>query len=342
MSKGGGGTTTVQNNDPWKPAQPYIKGGLSDLSKWYASDYGRQQFPGSTVVPFNPMTEQALGMTASRAMSGSPLIQAAQQQNLATQRGDFLSPDSNPWLSGAFDLAAGKVRSSLDSQFNKGGGAAGYGSSAHQGAMAENMGDLATKMYGGHYGEERNRQTQASMFAPQLAQQDYFDFGQLAGVGNAFEQQAGNYVKEALGRWDWNQQEPFNRVKNYFGVLNPTAQPYAQQTQKESGGGSNPLSTILGIASTAAGLPIWSDRDAKENIVPIDDSAILEKCAAVPGYAYNYKAIPGDRVGPMADDFASQYGGDGKAIPMPQLLGELWTAVSALTRKVRELEERLS
>ena len=82
MSKGGGssgggaGTQTAQStNAPWGPTQTYIKGGLSDLGKWYSSDYGRNPYPGSSVVPFNPMTEQALGRTeASVGRVGPALV----------------------------------------------------------------------------------------------------------------------------------------------------------------------------------------------------------------------------------------------------------------------------
>lgn len=251
MSKGGSsGGTTVQNNDPWKPAQPYLKQGLADLSKWYSSDYGRNPFPGSTVVPFNPMTEQALGMTAQRAMNGSPLMAAAQQQNLATQRGDFLSPDSNPWLSKSFDLAANKVQSRLSSQFNNSGE---YGSSMHQGAMAENMNDLATQLYGGQYDAERNRQVQATMFAPDLAQQDYADYGQLANVGNAYEQQAGNYLNDAMSRWDFYQNAPYQRLQQFFNVANPTAGAGGTSTQTQKGA-SNGTSTALGAIGTVASI----------------------------------------------------------------------------------------
>ena len=177
-------------------------------------------------------------MTASRAMAGSPLISAAQQQNLATQRGDFLNPNSNPYLSQTFDLAAGKVRGALDSQFNNSGN---YGSSMHQGAMAEQMGDLATK----------------TLFAPQLAQQDYYDAGRLAAVGDAYQQQAGNYVNDAMQRWNFYQNAPYQRLQNYFGVLNPTASGYGTSTSTQKGGGGNALSNIIGVGSIAAGLPIW-------------------------------------------------------------------------------------
>ena len=255
MSKGGGGTTqnTSQNNQPWGPAVPYAKGALSDLGKWYSSDYGRSPFPGSSVVPFNPMTEHALGMTANRAMTGSPITQEASKQNLATQRGDYLpgSQSGNPYLGQAFDLGAGRVRSQLDSQFNSQGG---YGGSLHQGAMADNLNNLATNIYGGAYDAERNRQTAATAFAPSLANQDYFDASQLANVGNAYETQAGNYVKDAMNRWDFYQNAPYKRLQQLTNITNPSAglggTSSGQQTQQTQ---QNPLTQILGIASTVAG-----------------------------------------------------------------------------------------
>lgn len=336
MSKGGGKTQTT-TNDPWKPAQPYLQQGMGDLAKWYSSDYGRQYFPGSTVVPFNPMTEQALGMTATRAINGSPLMQAAQQQNLATQRGDFLRPESNPFLSATFDAAAGKVRGALDSQFNQGGN---YGGSMHQGAMASNLNDLASQMYGNQYGQERDRMTAATMFAPQLAQQDYYDAGRLAAVGDAYQQQAGNYVNDAMQRWDFYQNAPYQRLQQYSSILNPIAGMGGSQTAPKQGG-SNALSNIIGIGSTLAGLPIWSERDAKMNIEETDDDAIIDAFAKTPGYSYTYKidATGTKRVGPMADEFAAEFAGDGKTIYMPLMFGAMWAAMSAMARRIKQLEE---
>lgn len=375
MSKGGGSNTTntVQKADPWEGVQPYLKGGLSDLSKWYSSDYGRQPFPGSTVVPFNPLTEQALGTTAQRAISGSPLTRSAQGTLQDTLSGRYLDPSSNPWLSGTFDLAAGKVRSALDSQFNSAGG---YGGSLHQGAMAENLGDLATKLYGGQYGDERTRQIQGMMFAPQMANQDYFDASQLANVGSAYEQQAGNYLNDAVSRYNFSQNQPYNRLQQFFGIANPTAgQGGTTQSTSTQPSNSNPLSNILGIGSSIAGignslglfgsaaaaapafgsagwaaatLPlIFSDPDVKTDIAPVADEDVLQKFKRTPASEYRYREelgpkFGGLRVGPMADDFAREFGGDGHTIPMPKLLGVLWAAVPALTRKIEALEEKVA
>jgi hypothetical protein len=257
MSKGGGGSggtqSTSQNNQPWGPAQPYLKGALSDLGQWYSSDYGRNPYPGSSVVPFNPMTETALGQTASRAMAGSPLNAAAQQQNLATQRGDYMpgSVNGNPYLDKTFDLGAGKVRSALDSQFNSDGG---YGGSLHQGAMADNLNNLATNIYGGAYNSERSNQIDASNNAATMAANDYMDPSQLANVGNAYETQAGNYVKDAMSRWDFYQNQPYNRIQQLLNVASPTGAAGGIQTglQGQQAGSPDKTGQAIGIVGTIA------------------------------------------------------------------------------------------
>lgn len=253
MSKGGGSTQVVQKADPWKPAQPALQGILSGATNWYNSGAGTSPYPYSTVVPFSPMTEQALGMTANRAVTGSPVTQAADSLSAKTLNGDFLNPASNPWLSGTYDLAAGKVRSSLDSEFNKGGATDPTSSSLNEGAMASNLNDLATQIYGGAYSDERNRQTQALALAPQTANQDYSDFEKLLGVGSAYESQAGAGLQDSINRYDFANQEPLQRLMQLLGIVQPISGSGGTSTQTQSGG-SNGLSSILGGASSTAGL----------------------------------------------------------------------------------------
>lgn len=247
MSKGGGGsTTTTQKNEPWAPAQPYLKGALSDTAKWYASPYGRDPFPGSTVVPFSPFTEQALGTAANRAINGSPVQRDANTQLDKTINGDYLN--SNPYLGQTYDLAAGKVRSSLDSQFNRNGT---YGSSLHEGAMADNLGDLATKIYGGNYEQERARQMQGMLFAPQMAEADYNDSQRLAQVGQSFEGQAGKNLQDSMNRYNFYQNAPYARLQQLAGLVNPTAQLGSTSTGTQPNN-SNGFGQALGTAATIA------------------------------------------------------------------------------------------
>lgn len=250
MSKGGGSTTSTstQKNEPWAPAQPYLKGALSDTAKWYASPYGRDPFPGSTVVPFSPFTEQALGASAQRAMNGSQVQGDANSLLHQTLNGDFLN--SNPYMDRTFDLAAGKVRSSLDSEFNKGGT---YGSSFHEGAMADNLGDLATKIYGGNFENERQRQMQGMLFAPQLAEADYNDPQHLAQVGQSYEGQAGKNLQDMMNRYNFYQNAPYARLQQLAGLVNPTAQLGGTSTGTSTQpNNSNGFGQILGTAATIA------------------------------------------------------------------------------------------
>ena len=251
MSKGGGGSTTstqTQKNEPWGPAQPYLKGALSDTANWYSSPYGRNPYPGSTVVPFSPYTEQGLGMAANRAIQGSAVQQGANQQLGKTINGDYLN--SNPYLDQTFDLAAGKVRNQLDSQFNSHGT---YGGSLHQGAMADNMGDLATKIYGGNYEQERQRQMQGMLFAPQMAEADYNDSQRLAQVGQSYEGQAGKNLQDSMNRYNFFQNAPYARLQQLSGLVNPTASLGGTSTGTASQpNNSNGFGQLLGTAATIA------------------------------------------------------------------------------------------
>lgn len=349
MSKGGGSknvtNTTVQNNDPWSAAQPYLRGGLQDLSSWYQSDAGRNPYPGSTVVPFNPMTEQAYGMVANRAVNGSPIMDSMNNTLQKTLDGDYLKPESNPWLADTFNMGAGQVRSALDSQFNSGNG---YGSSLHSGQMASQLGDLATKIYGGNYQSERDRQMQGMLFAPQAAQTDYTDAAQLANVGAAYEKQAGATLQDSINRYNFGQEAPLKRLQDYFGLINPVAgqggtSNSTQSQPSNSNSTSETIGTIASLAASAAA--IFSDPDLKENIEPLDDNLLLEMFKDTPGFKYDYKGYTGlgrDKLGPMADRFAKNFGGDGRTIAMPKMLGAIWSAIPALTRKIEQLEARAS
>lgn len=337
MSKGGGSTTSTQKNEPWGPAQPYAKAALSDAAKWYSSPYGRDPYPGSTVVPFSPYTEQALGMSANRAMQGNEAQKGANDLLSSTMNGDFLN--SNPYLDKTFDMAAGKVRSTLDSQFNKGGT---YGSSLHQGAMADNMGDLATKIYGGNYEQERQRQAQGMLFAPQLAEADYNDSQRLAQVGQSIEGQAGKNLQDSMNRYNFYQNAPYARLQQLSQLVNPAAGLGGTSTSTQPNN-SNGFGQVLGTAATIASF--FSASELKENIQPVVEGKVLEGFANLPSFTYNYKeefGMPGERIGPLAEDFAKAFGGNGKVIPMPQLLGALCAAVTALVKKVEALEAKLA
>ncbi len=94
-----------------------------------------------------------------------------------------------------------------------------------------------------------------------------------------------------------------------------------------------------------------SDRNAKENLTPIDPQEILEKVASLPLSEWNYRQDPGTRhVGPMAQDFHAAFGvgPDERHITTVDADGVALAAIQGLNRKLEasrrensELRDRL-
>ncbi len=108
--------------------------------------------------------------------------------------------------------------------------------------------------------------------------------------------------------------------------------------------------------SLAAGSGTWaslSDRNAKENIAPIDGKSVLEKVAALPIAIWNYKTQNNGvkHVGPMAQDFRAAFGlgenettittvdADGVALAAIQGLNQV---VQEKDAQIKQLEKRLA
>jgi hypothetical protein len=171
---------------------PYLQYGLGQAKSLYDQ--------GSQVVPFSPYSERALQGTAQRAQAGSPLTDAAQQYAQKSLQGGFLG--SNPYLDQTFEQARLATQNGLSSEFARSGRNVG----ASEGLRSQQMGDLATKIYGGAYGQERQLQQGVLGQATGLANQDYVDLAQLRGVGSDVEGLAREY-----------QQAPQQALDQYLG-----------------------------------------------------------------------------------------------------------------------------
>jgi hypothetical protein len=118
--------------------------------------------------------------------------------------------------------------------------------------------------------------------------------------------------------------------------------------------------TAASGVSLAPGSGTWSslsDRNAKENFIPTDARAVLEKVAALPMTTWNYKT-QGDgvrHIGPMAQDFHAAFGlgendrtittvdADGIALTAIQgLNAKLEEQIKSKDARITELERRLA
>ena len=108
---------------------------------------------------------------------GDRLILEGQGLTSDTLQGNFLSPDSNPFLESTFNRAADLTRGRLDSEFS----GAGRNLGAAQPARSEELQTLASNIYGGNFQAERDRQLTAVDQAQGLDPTNMF-INRLAGI----------------------------------------------------------------------------------------------------------------------------------------------------------------
>lgn len=95
------------------------------------------------------------------------------------------------------------------------------------------------------------RQMQALGMAPGLDASRFMPAQQMLQAGQLQDQYAQRLLGDDAARWDFYQNEPLNRLNNFFGIANN--QTGSHQTQSGPGGGSD-IAGILGGAAGGAGL----------------------------------------------------------------------------------------
>lgn len=207
-----GGSTQTSTSEPWIQAQPYARSALRRAKK--IADTPFQAYEGQRFADFNQDQLQGLDMTRQRALAGSPVTNAAKTNLEATLRGDYLNPQSNPYLQNTVNQAMGDVQSRVNSQFSGNN----FGGSAHQEWMQKNLMDTAMPYYMQNYGDERNRQMQANLFAPQMAQSDYADLQALLGVGDVMAGQDQQNLDFMYDEWMRKLQYPTQSLNTLLGA----------------------------------------------------------------------------------------------------------------------------
>lgn len=258
-------STTRTVAEPWSGVQSYYKDAYKDADKLY--DKGPiPYYPGNTVAPLSGYTSGAIDWMANRAQAGSPLTQSAQTQLTNTMRGDYLEA-GNPYLQGAISAAtrpildqySDVVMPAMDSTFSSAGR---YGSGAHADATAKgyegmlrSIGDVSSNMAYQNYGDERTNQMRGMLFAPELAQQDYFDINQLGSAGSMLDAQNQRTINADIEKYNYEQNAPMSWIGQYMGLLGNA--PWGQSTTapKDS---PNMFTSALGggaLGGSIAGVP---------------------------------------------------------------------------------------
>lgn len=258
---GGGKQKQITTNEPWSGVKPYLLDAYGHAQSLY-NQGPPQYYPGQQIAPMSSYSKNSLDAMAQRAAYGSDVTRAAQKQLTGTINGDYLN--KNPYLNGAIDAAVrpitnafeGSVMPGIDSNFS----AAGRYGSGLQGeayndanqALAQQIGDVSTQMAYQNYGDERQRQMQAMMFAPTMANQDYVDINALGQAGQGYDQYNQSLINANINKWNYNQNVDWDYLSNYIALLNG-AQGNTSVTKTPTNGMS-PFTGALGGAMGGASL----------------------------------------------------------------------------------------
>ena len=240
---GGGGSKseTTQQLDP--TVRPFVKYGLEEAKQLYQTDTP-SYYPYQTYVDPSQQTQQALQAAQTRAIAGSPLVPAAQQQQLAAIQGQNLG--LNPYFANALQGAAGvattQFQDALKDIASQSSQAGRYGSGAMadlQSRASKNLADTLTNKAGElayqNYAAERAAQERAIQSAPQMAAADYQDIQQLMNVGQTAEDYQRQALEADIGRFEFEQNKPYTKLSSFLSAAYgaPTGQV---STTKSSGG----------------------------------------------------------------------------------------------------------
>ena len=253
---------TVSNIEPTELQRPYIETGYETAQQLFETP--RSFYEGSTVVPFADQTVSAMDMIQNRAMAGSPLVTAAQNLTADTMAGNYLTPDSNPYLQSAMDAATRPMREAfvqdtipaINTAFSKAGR---YGSGAQanlQARAAEDfaqaLGDVGSRLAYSNYGDERGRQVAASTAAPAMAELDYSDAARLAGVGAQVEDMAARQLQEDVDRQRFAQEEERMRLAEFMPIIQGGS--YSTRTADQPVYQGDDVARYLGYGTAGAGI----------------------------------------------------------------------------------------
>jgi len=256
---GGSGGTTVSRTELDPTMRPYVQYGLSEAQRLYQQPGMMQYYPGQTYIGPSQQTQAALQAAQQRAMTGSPLVPAAQQQLLGTIQGQYLG--GNPFFQGAFAPAAQaaerQYQSSVNQALSNFSRAGRYGSGAMTGALNQAGGEFARALSGtagqlayANYADERARQMAAMQAAPQMATADYGDINRLLQLGQMSEAYQEAALADAINRYNFEQQAPYSRLQSFLSAAYGAPAGVQQVTPVYR----NQLGQAVGGALAGAGL----------------------------------------------------------------------------------------
>lgn len=256
--------------------RPYLERGLQQAEQLFM----RQRpslFPGQMYVSPSQQTLQALQSQEAMATAPQPTLEAAQTSFLRGLEGlqqTATSPyQASPYLPSAIQAATRPIQQQFEqttlpgvaSLYSRAGR---YGSGAMERAVGtateatgRAIGDIASNLAYQDYANALQRQQQAqgallqgATLAPQIYAQQFLPSQQLAQVGAAREAIAAQPLQEAIQRYQFEQQVPYQQLQGFLSSIygTPLAGSNIPTPQVQ---GSSTMQNIGGLLNIAAAIP---------------------------------------------------------------------------------------
>ncbi|WP_142416139.1 tail fiber domain-containing protein [Bartonella massiliensis] len=305
--------TTTQTNAPPAWAAGILKQATADAQELYNKGIGGNVYQGDRVAGLSNMTKNALsGLQQAAGLYNNPMV--TQWLNAPTNSAANLSGmakgnwiGSNSKFNAALQNALNKTSDAINQSMS---GAGRYGSGAHTGVLADELGALATNAAAQQYNQDISNMMNANQMIDR-AQHDQ------ANAANAYYQGQSNAQSNALKggmiqdmnrqnildaeRQKWSEQDnqDWNRLERLLQVGTQAAGNYGTTSGKSTTIPSvtkDPLSDAQKVLGLVGGILGLCDVRAKENII------LLGQKKGYPLYSFNYKGNPQRYQGVMAQD----------------------------------------
>ncbi|UXN06080.1 tail fiber domain-containing protein [Bartonella sp. HY761] len=304
--------TESQTNAPPAWSQALFQQGASDALSAYQNGQGGNVYQGQRVADLSDTTKSAIDGLANsannfdndylRQLMNNPTSSASNLTKMAS--GDLIG--NNSAFNEALQNTLNNTATTINSQMA---GAGRYGSGAHSGVLANNLGQVATSALSNQYNQDVKNMLTAN------SQIDSANQGQVAGAANYLGNES-NAWRNALNGGqtlddnaqaqvdaDWQKWlEDDNRDWSRLNLLQNAATGFSGNYGTSSGSSQSQTTkkpSLLDTAKTVGGLIGKSDIRAKENIVQIGNRN------GYPLYEFNYCGQPQRYRGVMAQDVLS-------------------------------------
>lgn len=237
--KGGGSSTSnsqIAYPDEIKPLLSNVANLSTQLANTPWQGYGGQRY-----ADLNDTQNQALQGITDRATGGSELWNQAQsslQQMMGDQQNPYLDQQVTNAQKSVVDSYNLSTKPQMESAMV---GSGSFGNSGlqqmqrqSQNQLQQNLGNVATEMYGNAFNTNQANKLQALGMAQGFANQDYTDLNQQLTAGNAYQDQAQNNADFNYEQWQSQQDDPYKKLQAMTGVMTGTAG--STTTTKQSGG----------------------------------------------------------------------------------------------------------